>query len=191
KKRSRCRFAAEPVRHGCVLARLACDAQLSGTRAALSSGVTGVMRPRMRSGKFRAQRRYNSARNMPRMRRDGTRAKAPITMGIERLVRAGHGKLAAFSQLMDALVIGGGLYVVCWSYGVELRDQHLYAALWAVGAFLFFAHLSDLYHSWRGLSVRYEFGRLLLIWAAVVTTLLFVAYLSKTSGQFSRRVFLT
>ena len=128
---------------------------------------------------------------MPRMRRDGTRAKAPITMGIERLVRAGHGKLAAFSQLMDALVIGGGLYVVCWSYGVELRDQHLYAALWAVGAFLFFAHLSDLYHSWRGLSVRYEFGRLLLIWAAVVTTLLFVAYLSKTSGQFSRRVFLT
>jgi putative colanic acid biosysnthesis UDP-glucose lipid carrier transferase len=112
-------------------------------------------------------------------------------MGIEKLVRVGHGKLAAFSQLLDALVIAAGLWVVTWSYGFELRTDQSLAAFWAVALFIFFGHLTGLYHSWRGLSVRHEFGRLILMWAAVVLLLLFLAYSLKTSEQFSRRVFLT
>ncbi|HEY8553218.1 MAG TPA: undecaprenyl-phosphate glucose phosphotransferase, partial [Burkholderiales bacterium] len=112
-------------------------------------------------------------------------------MGIERLIRVGHGKLAAFSQLVDALCIAGALSIISWSYGFEPRGEHMIAAFWAVGFFIFFGHLCDLYHAWRGLSARHEFGRVLLVWAAVVTALLFLAYSSKTSEQYSRRVFLT
>lgn len=112
-------------------------------------------------------------------------------VGIEKLIRVGHGKLAAFSQLMDALFIGSTLAVINWSYGFEPRHEHIIVALWGVGLFVFFGHLCNLYHSWRGLSVRREFGRLIFIWAIVVTTLLFLAYSSKTSEQYSRRVFLT
>src|SRR5690606_374806 len=108
-------------------------------------------------------------------------------MGIERLIRVGHGKLAAFSQLVDALCIAGALSIISWSYGFEPRGEHMIAAFWAVGFFIFFGHLCDLYHAWRGLSARHEFGRVLLVWAAVVTALLFLAYSSKTSEQYSRR----
>ena len=112
-------------------------------------------------------------------------------MGIEKLIRSGQGKLSAFSQLMDALFIGTSLWIVAWSYGVEIRDNQAIAAFWAIGAFIFFGHLFDLYHSWRGLSVRREFVRLLLTWVAVVMALLFLAYSSRTSELYSRRVFLT
>ncbi len=112
-------------------------------------------------------------------------------MGIEKLIRVGHGKLAAFSQLMDALFVAGALWIVTWCYGFELRTDQSLAAFWAVALFIFFGHLCGLYHSWRGLSLRHEFGRLILVWAAVVMLLLFIAYSLKTSEQFSRRVFLT
>ncbi len=121
----------------------------------------------------------------------GANEKAQTRVSIDRLIRVGHGKLAAFSQLMDALFIAGALSVIAWSYGVEPKNDHMIAAFWAVGLFIFFGHLCDLYHAWRGLSLRYEFARVILVWAAVVTALLFLAYLSKTSEQFSRRVFLT
>ncbi|MFL6713556.1 MAG: undecaprenyl-phosphate glucose phosphotransferase, partial [Sulfurifustis sp.] len=112
-------------------------------------------------------------------------------MGIEKLIRVGHGKLAAFSQLIDAVVIACSLWAVTWSYGFDLRDDQGFAAFAAVGLFIFFGHFCGMYHSWRGLSLRYEFGRLLLVWAMVVTVLLFFAYSLKASEQFSRRVFLT
>lgn len=112
-------------------------------------------------------------------------------MEIEKLIRVGHGKLAAFSQLMDALFIAGSLWIVAWCYGIELQADPRFAMFWAVGAFIFFGHLGGLYHSWRGLSLRYEFGRLMIVWAMVVMVLLFVAYTAKASELYSRRVFLT
>jgi putative colanic acid biosynthesis UDP-glucose lipid carrier transferase len=112
-------------------------------------------------------------------------------VGIEKLVRVGHGKLATFSQLVDALVVAGSLWIVTWCYGFELRNNQGVAAFWAVGLFIFLGHLSGLYHSWRGLSLRHEFGRLIVVWTTVVMAMLLLAYSLKTSEQFSRRVFLT
>jgi putative colanic acid biosysnthesis UDP-glucose lipid carrier transferase len=112
-------------------------------------------------------------------------------MGINQLIRAGHGKLAAFSQLMDSLFIAASLWVVVWSYGLEWQNDYANAVFWAVGLFLFLGHFFEVYHSWRGLSVQREFGRLFLTWGVVILGLLLLAYSSKTSEQFSRRAFLT
>jgi putative colanic acid biosysnthesis UDP-glucose lipid carrier transferase len=112
-------------------------------------------------------------------------------MRIDRFIRAGHGKLAALSQMMDALFIIVTLWVVIWSYGFGWHADYSNVAFWAVALFIFLGHFFDLYHSWRGLSVQREIGRLLLTWAALVMALLLIAYSFKTSEEYSRRVFLT
>jgi putative colanic acid biosysnthesis UDP-glucose lipid carrier transferase len=112
-------------------------------------------------------------------------------MGIHKLVRASHGKLAAFSQLMDALFIAASLWIVAWSYGLPWHNEYANAVFCAVALFVFLGHFFDIYHSWRGLSVQREFGRLLLTWSVVVMGLLLLAYSSRTSEIYSRRVFLT
>jgi putative colanic acid biosysnthesis UDP-glucose lipid carrier transferase len=112
-------------------------------------------------------------------------------MRIDRLVRVGHGRLAAFSQLCDALAITATLWLLTWAYGLAWNSDYLNVGIIGVGLFIVFGHLSELYHSWRGLPVHREFGRLAIAWLAVVAALLLLAYSSKTSEAYSRRVFLT
>ncbi|MFP5349994.1 MAG: undecaprenyl-phosphate glucose phosphotransferase [Gammaproteobacteria bacterium] len=112
-------------------------------------------------------------------------------VGIANLIRSGHGRLAAFSQLADAIVLAGSLRVIAWAFGVEWNEDWLLAALWAVGMFLLFGHLLDLYHTHRGIAAHKEFARLWLTWIVVVLGLLFLGYTSKTSELYSRRVLLS
>ena len=114
-----------------------------------------------------------------------------MVVGIAKLIRSGHGKLAAFSQVADALVLAGSLWLLAWAFGVEWNEDTLLAALWAVGLFLLFGHLFELYHTRRGIALHKEFARLWLTWIAVVMGLLFLGYSSKTSELYSRRLFLT
>jgi len=112
-------------------------------------------------------------------------------VGIAHLIRSGHGRLAAFSQLADAIVLAGSLHVIAWAFGIEWNENWLLAALWAVGMFLLFGHLLDLYHTHRGIAAHKEFARLWLTWIVVVLGLLFLGYSSKTSELYSRRVLLS
>lgn len=112
-------------------------------------------------------------------------------MHIERLIRPSRAKLAAFSQFMDAGVIAASLWLLALLLGVSWKEEHQFAAFWAVGLFLFLGNLVNLYYTFRGVSVGKEFGRLVLTWTAVVLALLFLAYSTKTSEQYSRRLFLS
>lgn len=112
-------------------------------------------------------------------------------MDIVKLIRPGQGKLAVFSQLVDSLVIGTSLWLLAWAYGAEWRQDYVIVAFWTVALFIFFGHLIGLYHTRRGLAVQKELVQLWLTWFAVLMSLLFLAYSSKTSDLFSRRVFLT
>lgn len=114
-----------------------------------------------------------------------------MVVGIAKLIRSGHGKLAAVSQLVDALVLAGSLWLLAWGFGVEWKEDTLLAALWTVGLFLLFGHLFELYHTRRGIALHKEFARLWLTWITVVLGLLFLGYSSKTSELYSRRLFLT
>ena len=114
-----------------------------------------------------------------------------MVIGIEKLIRTGHGKLGAFSQIIDALVVMASLWLLTKVFATEWNEDTLVAGLWAVGLFLLFGHWFELYHSQRGVAAHKEFARLWLTWAAVVMGLLFLGYSSKTSELYSRRVFLT
>lgn len=112
-------------------------------------------------------------------------------MRIERLIRPSRAKLAAFSQFMDAGVIVTALWLLALLLGVDWQEMHLVAGFWAVGLFLLLGNLTNLYFTFRGVSGAKEFGRLWLTWTAVVLALLFLAYSTKTSEQYSRRLFLS
>ena len=100
--------------------------------------------------------------------------------------------MALFSSLMDAMTIGGLLWLLSILYEQAWDGRYSLALACAVGLFFFFAQTQDLYRSWRGASMmRQEVVRIWLAWFWVILGILFFAYASKTSTEYSRRVILT
>ncbi|MFQ6023139.1 MAG: undecaprenyl-phosphate glucose phosphotransferase [Acidiferrobacterales bacterium] len=95
------------------------------------------------------------------------------------------------SQLIDAVIIAGSLWLVCWLYGMSWREQYNVVAGCGVGLFLFFSYFYGVYQDWKAGSVQREFVRVWLTWFTVVLGLLLLAYAFKTSAEYSRKIFLT
>jgi len=110
---------------------------------------------------------------------------------MQHLLQPSENRLAAFSLFVDAIIVGGSLWIIAWLYELPWSPDSTKAGVWGVGLFVFFSHFFDLYHSWRGASIRREFFRLWQTWAAVSLALLFFAFSSKTSQDYPRRLFLT
>ena len=101
--------------------------------------------------------------------------------------------MAIFSALLDAITIGGLLWLLSFSYGQVVWDGNYSLVLaCAVGLFFFFAQTQDLYRSWRGASMmRQEVICIWVAWFWAILGILFFAYATKTSTEYSRRVILT
>lgn len=99
--------------------------------------------------------------------------------------------MAILSTLADAITIGGLLWLLTVFYGQAWDDRYTLVLGCAAGLFFFFAQAERLYRSWRGASMRQEVARIWLAWFWVILGLLFFAYASKTSTEYSRRVILT
>lgn len=113
-------------------------------------------------------------------------------MPLQRFTGPEYGKVSVFLQISDVLLIVGSLWLTSFLYGLPWLPEYSTAALWAIGLFLLVVHFSELYRSWRGSLLRSrEFLRLLEAWLAVVLALLFLAFSTKTSSEYSRRLFLT
>lgn len=102
-----------------------------------------------------------------------------------------YGRSVAFSLAMDALLIASSLWLVTLVTSHTWNQQLTVAVLWAIGLFLITSHFLGAYHSWRGSSPRREFIRLLWSWFIVTLILLFLAFSTKTTTEYSRRVFLS
>jgi putative colanic acid biosynthesis UDP-glucose lipid carrier transferase len=76
--------------------------------------------------------------------------------------------------------------VCACAYGVPFNQQYQLAGLAAVLGFLFFAELNALYSSWRAESIGRESWAILSVWVLTLCVLLALAFLSKSSLQFSR-----
>jgi putative colanic acid biosysnthesis UDP-glucose lipid carrier transferase len=100
-------------------------------------------------------------------------------------------RLAALSQMTDALLIAGALWLAAELNGHGWIESFTKIALWAIGVFLLSAHFFDVYRSWRGSSMRRELVQLFWAWVCVMVTLLFLAFSAKKSEAYSRAVFLT
>ena len=94
--------------------------------------------------------------------------------------------LAVLHRLLDAAVIFAALEIACWLFGIPAGLQYGLAAAWAIALFFFFAEIRGLYGSWRVASLRQEAGQILSVWVPVMLGLVVVAFLTKTSANFSR-----
>ena len=101
-----------------------------------------------------------------------------------------NSRVALFSALLDGLAVGLTLWVLAAVFGTNWDNSYSLAMVAAVGLFFFFAQSQDLYRSWRGAAMRQEVIRIWLAWVWVALILLFLAYASKTSTEYSRRIIL-
>lgn len=98
-----------------------------------------------------------------------------------------HGsELNLMHRMLDAAIILGALWACAEGYGVTIGLHYELAGMAAVLGFLFFAEWYVLYGSWRVDSIRHEAWRIASIWILTCGVMLAVAFLSKSSIQFSR-----
>jgi len=109
----------------------------------------------------------------------------------QQLTSPEYGRSVAISLAMDALLIAGSLWLVMLLAAHSWTQQQTVAVLWAIGLFLITSHFLGAYHSWRGSSPRREFIRLLWAWFIVILALLFLAFSTRSTTEYSRRVFLS
>lgn len=113
-------------------------------------------------------------------------------MAIQKFTGPEYGKVTAFLQATDILLIVGTLWLLTELYELRWQWEYSIAILWTIGLFLVAVHFSDVYRSWRGSLLRSrEFMRLLGAWLIVVLALLFLGFVTKTSEIYSRRLFLS
>lgn len=104
------------------------------------------------------------------------------------LIRQHSASLTMLLRMLDALLIGLGMYFSAWLYGIALNADYLLLIMIAVLAFLFVAEVRGLYQSWRVSSVLEEFGYLGVAWSVVAVCLLALGFMTKVSSEFSRVV---
>ena len=109
----------------------------------------------------------------------------------EGFLRPHHSGISVFQRLIDAGLICVTLWVSHRLYGVGIADHNVVSLVLAVACFYFIAEAKGLYASWRTSGLVVEITDLVIAWGMVVTALVMVAFMSKTSVYFSRRVVMT
>ncbi len=106
------------------------------------------------------------------------------------VVRPGEAGVTGL-RLFDLLAVAVGLWAACRVHETAWQDQYTVAAGAAGALFLVLAERNGLYRSWRMGGLRQEVAQTLVAWAAMVLGLVLLGYLSGTSSNFPRPIFLT
>jgi putative colanic acid biosynthesis UDP-glucose lipid carrier transferase len=104
------------------------------------------------------------------------------------LIRPHSSKLTILQRFTDVAIIVMSLVLCGKALDIELHQSYLFAVSLAVICFLLFAEIKSLYHSWRFDSLRNEITHVLIIWVSVIFALILLAFLTKTSMVYSRRL---
>jgi putative colanic acid biosynthesis UDP-glucose lipid carrier transferase len=102
------------------------------------------------------------------------------------LLQSYESAVSLAQRAADAGWIIAGHYVACLLYPQDWFDINTAAVAVAVVVFHFVAEFNGLYRSWRGAPLKHEAFRVMSTWAVVVPSLLFLAFITKTSAQHSR-----
>src|SRR5260221_12286985 len=97
-------------------------------------------------------------------------------------------RLADAGWIVLAQYFACRLYPDAWAEPEGWSQKNSVAALLAVIAFHLVAEVNGLYRSWRGTPMKHEAFIALLTWGVAAPVLLFVAFLTKTSADYSRFV---
>lgn len=104
------------------------------------------------------------------------------------LIKPHSGKLSLLFRILDGLLIYTALQICGWLFDIDLGDQYWFAVAWAVILFLLIAESRGLYHSRRFAPMSSESNQVLLVWMLVFVLLVILAFFTKTSVNYSRRV---
>ena len=107
------------------------------------------------------------------------------------LMRPYQSELSLLQRLVDAGLICVVLWISHRLYGVIIDEQNIFSAVLAVVCFYLFAEAKGLYDSWRMGGIIVEITDLVIAWGMVVMVLVMLAFMSKTSADFSRLVVIT
>ncbi|GJM17450.1 MAG: undecaprenyl-phosphate glucose phosphotransferase [Thermodesulfobacteriota bacterium] len=99
--------------------------------------------------------------------------------------------MAAVFRGADILIVGGGLWALTWLFIIPWSDFYTIATFAAMILFILASEISGLYGSWRFSYLRQEISQVFVTWFWVVFGLLILAYATKTSSIYSRRILLT
>ncbi len=103
-------------------------------------------------------------------------------------MRPHAGALAVFHRLADCVIVALCLFLACTMYAVDIDLKYWFAATLAAAIFAFAAEVSHLYGSWRIYSLWQEALELLMVFGIVVMAMTALAFLAKSSADYSRVV---
>lgn len=106
-------------------------------------------------------------------------------------LRPYHSGISLLQRLIDAGLIGLAFLVSHGLYGVDIVEHNVVSAVLAITGFYFFAEARGLYASWRVGGLIDEVTDLFIAWVMVVAALVMIAFMSKTSANFSRLAIMT
>ena len=107
-------------------------------------------------------------------------------MGSSGLRRADDVSAAVQLRAVDIAILVFAMPALNLLLARRLDAGYLLLQTLAVVLFLFFAQVAGLYRSWRMQPLPVELGRVSFVWAAVLSTLLGLAFAFKVSATFSR-----
>ena len=107
------------------------------------------------------------------------------------LARSHSSELAFLHRVLDTAIIVVALLFSAGVHAVEVDEKYALAAALSVVLFLFTAEATNLYTSWRVSRFREEVVKLLVVLLIVASGLVVIAFLAKTSANYSRLTVMT
>lgn len=104
------------------------------------------------------------------------------------LIKSHSSTLEILSRLYDAILVVVCFIFSSWFYDYPWNPHFSFFATVAVIVFYISARQSGLYQSWRTSSIKYESAFIFRSWLLAILIVMFIAFLSKFTGPFFRRV---
>ncbi len=95
------------------------------------------------------------------------------------------------SRFFDVGLVGVSLWFSFLIHDGRWSEFYTVTLLSAVGLFVLFSHVQNLYSSWSITSLRQQAVKIWVIWLMVVLGLLLLGYATKTSATYSRLIMMT
>src|SRR3989339_770528 len=96
-----------------------------------------------------------------------------------------------FLQFFDSFIIASGLFFLAMFYEVSWQDHYRNLSFLAFCLSLWIFSGKQIYQTWRGVKLYWEFFAIIKAWVLVLGLIFFLLFLTKTSALFSRRILLT
>jgi FlaA1/EpsC-like NDP-sugar epimerase len=104
------------------------------------------------------------------------------------MIRPHQAKFSVVHKIVDSLIIVLALYISTDIYHVAFDAQYINTGIRAALIYLLFASANRVYGSWRISQIWPEIRSVTIAWTLTLVVMVTLAFLTKTSGTYSRVV---